>query len=182
MKALKYTLYTIVAVLAVVIGMAWYMGYFKPVTIIQKDAGTYVLVGREFTGTYSDAGKHILQVVNELKDKGISGKKSFGMYYDAPGTKSKDSYRSFVGNILEEKDYGQLTELRSMGFRTDSVAFSKALVAEFPLKNSLSYMVGPMKVYPAISSHENSGNCKSSYSMEVYDVPAGKIVFIMPCN
>lgn len=84
-----------------------------------------------------------------------------------------------MGNILEEKDFSRISELKSAGFKVDSVPIAKSVVSEFPLKNALSYMVGPVKVYPVLSKYMSEKRYKSTLSLEIYDMPNKKITFIM---
>jgi hypothetical protein len=56
------------------------------------------------------------------------------------------------------------------------------VVAEFPLKTSLSYMVGAMKAYPVLSKYIAEKNYKVTSSLEVYDMSAKRIKYIMQYN
>lgn len=182
MKTIKVSLYIIIALLSIIILFTWYIGYFRHIAVSEKTEGGYTLVGLEFSGPYSEAGKNIMNVNDKLEKIGINSVKGFGIYYDAPNSIPSEKYRSFVGNILEEKDYKRIAELKSAGFKVDSVPYTNSIVTEFPLKNFLSYMVGPMKVYPVISEYTNAKGCKTSFALEIYDTPNKKIVYIMPCT
>jgi hypothetical protein len=53
------------------------------------------------------------------------------------------------------------------------------MVVEFPLKNSLSYMIGPMKVYPVIAKYMKDKGYNNEVPMvELYDMMAKKIYYI----
>jgi hypothetical protein len=176
---MKTILLIIASILIVVLVFAWYIGYFTSITPEERIEGGYTVAGLEVTGPYSKSGKSMQEVMEKLKNLGVECTKSFGIYYDDPKTTPADKCRSFVGGILEEKDLGKLSELKTSGLKVDSVARVESVVAEFPLKNSFSYMIGPMKAYPAISKYLEEKKYKVSLSLEVYDPFAKKITYIM---
>lgn len=179
MKTLKIILITLASLFFIILLCGWYIGFFKNIEPTEKQEGGYTAAGMEFTGPYSKAGKYIMDVDNKLKAMGIACEKGFGIYYDDPKAVPAEKCRSFVGNILEEKDFNRIPELKSAGFRIDSIPRAKAVIAEFPIKNTLSYMFGPMKVYPALSKYMSEKGYKCALSLEVYDTPNKKIIFIM---
>ena len=69
--------------------------------------------------------------------------------------------------------------LKSEGFKVDSVPKGNAVVVELPIKNNISYMIGPIQAYPAISKYMQAKGYKPKLSLEVYDVPVKKIYYIM---
>jgi len=53
------------------------------------------------------------------------------------------------------------------------------IVVEFPLKNTISYIIGPMKVYPLIAKYIKEKGYANQVSMiELYDMVAKKIYYI----
>lgn len=179
MRILRIVLTFAASLLIIALLIAWYVGFFNEVKIEEKKEGGYKVVGMEFTGPYSKVGRLMTDVDKKLKDMGIESTRGFGIYYDDPKVIPSEKCRSFAGNILEEKYFDKAQELESSGFRVDSVPIKNAVVAEFPIKNSLSYMIGPMKVYPAFSEYLNKKGYKPDLSMEVYDIPNKKIIYIM---
>ena len=179
MKALKIILTTLSAIIIILLLFGWYIGFFKSIIVEEKEEGGYKVVGMEITGPYSKVGKSMMDIDKKLKDSGIICTKGFGIYYDDPKIIPAEKCRSFVGNILEEKDFSRISELKSAGFKVDSVPIAKSVVSEFPLKNALSYMVGPVKVYPVLSKYMSEKRYKSTLSLEIYDMPNKKITFIM---
>lgn len=158
---------------------AWYLGVFSSLNIEDKTEGGFTAAGLEFTGPYSKAGKHMKEVDEKLKNAGITSLRGFGIYYDDPKTTPPEKCRSFIGTVLEEKELDKISRLRSVGFKVDSIPLSEAVVTTFPAKSSLSYMIGPMKVYPAMSKYLEKKKYKVTRSLEVYDMPAKKITYIM---
>jgi hypothetical protein len=179
MKIIKITL-IIIAVLALIFMLSgWYMGYFSLINIEEKEEGGYKIIGVNVTGPYSNVAKDMEQVSKQLKDMGVVSTKGFGIYYDDPKMVPAEKCRSFVGNIIEEKDFKLVSEFKPEGLKIDSILKAKSVVAEFPIKNSLSFMIGPMKVYPALSNYMRGKGYTSVLSVEIYDIPNKKIMFMM---
>lgn len=179
MRILK-NIFVVIAVLVVIaLLFGWYIGFFNKVNTNEMIEGGYKVVGIEVTGPYSKVGKSLMSVNKKLNDMGIVSTKGFGIYYDDPKTVPPEKCRSFVGNILEEKDLNKISELKSAGFRIDSIPKTTTVVAEFPLKNSISYMVGAMKVYPVLSKYIEEKGYKATMTVEIYDPVNKKIIFMM---
>lgn len=55
-----------------------------------------------------------------------------------------------------------------------------SMVAEFPIKNSVSYMAGVIKVYPALKKYMIAKGYSSEVPvMELYDMVAKKIYYVI---
>jgi hypothetical protein len=179
MRLIKIVLTVLAVIIIIVLFFGWYIGFFNPVKVEEKQAGGYLVVGTDVTGPYSKVGKSIMEVDDKLKKTGITSTQAFGIYYDDPDLVPAEKCRSFVGDIVEEKDRTRFDDLKAAGFRIDSVPLAPTAIAEFPMKNSMSYMVGPMKIYPILSKHMKENGFKVSLSMEIYDNVNGKIIFMM---
>lgn len=179
MKRSMGVLVVVLLVITLLLLLVGYIGLFTTIKIEEKTVGGYKLAGKEFVGPYSKVGKLIMDVDKKLKDIGVISTKGFGIYYDDPKNVPADSCRSFVGNVLEEKDQGRMDELALKGFKIDSIPFKNSIVAYFPIKTRLSYMIGPMKVYPEFSKYINEKGYKVTRSIEIYNIPDKQIEFIM---
>ena len=179
MKALKITFITIGIIIILAVVSLWYVGFFTKINIQEKEAGGYVLAGEEIIGSYSKVGPVIMKVDKKLKDMGLSSTKGFGIYYDNPKTTPQAQRRSYVGNIIETKDLDKIEVIKTQGLKVDSVPLAKSLVVEFPIRNQLSYMIGPMRAYPKLMKYAENKGFKIKLAMEVYDIPSKQIIFIM---
>ena len=179
MKFIKITLVIISLILVLVIGFFWQMGYFESVQVQEKQEGGYLMAGIDVVGPYSDAGRHISKVDYKLKALGINSGNSIGIYYDDPKTTPKDKYHSFVGNIINVTDIDLLEKIKLNGLKIDSIPKKKALIIEFPIKNTMSYMIGPMKAYPIFTKYVLEKNIKPTLTFEIYDMEANIITFVM---
>lgn len=173
---MKKTLWILGVLALIVIGFLWYIGVFATIKVEEKTEGGYTVAGVEVVGPYSKAGQHIGEVANKLKEVGVLSTKGFGIYYDDPKNTPQEKCRSLVGFIIEQRD---IDKIKSTGLKVDSVPSAKAVVAEFPLRNMLSYMIGPVKVYPEISGYMSEKKYKPVLSFEIYDSDEKKIIFAM---
>jgi hypothetical protein len=182
MKALKILLTVILVMVIIFFAFSWWIGAFTTINLQDKQSDSYVIVGSDYVGDYSKVSETMMQVDKKLKDLGINCKRGFGIYYDNPKNTPKEKCRSFVGNIIEEKDFAKLAVIKDAGLKVDSVGEKNSLIIEFPFKNKLSYMVGPLKAYPALMKHADQNHYKASLIMEVYDMPQKMILYIMQYN
>lgn len=156
-----------------------YIGLFSTPKATETVIGPYTYVYEEFVGEYKKSGPVFDKVYYTLRDKGISTTLGLGVYFDDPAVVPADKLRSHCGVVLEEKDLDKLTDLKKR-FKAGQFSRSKRLVVEFPIKNGLSYMVGPMKCYPVLMRYaKEKGYKPDALSFEVYDETAGRILFVM---
>lgn len=179
---MKFFLYVIALVLLVFLSFLWYIGVFSSVKVEEKLEGGYVIAGIDFVGSYSKTGPEFEKVDKIIKDMGIECTKGLGIYFDNPEKVEAEKCRSFISNVIEEKDLDKIDILKEKGLKIDTIAKCNSLVVEIPIRCSFSYMVGPMKAYPAISKHIGDKECKDALVYELYDMPAHKAYYIMQCN
>lgn len=179
---MKRTLIVLAAAVILLAGMGaaylGYMGAFNALTIEEKMIGPYQLVYENHVGNYKDTGKVHDKVYTSLKQDGIETYKGFGIYFDDPNQVDPEKCRSRIGVILEKKDYNKLWKARQK-FKTTWYAKKKCMVVEFPIKNSLSYIIGVMKAYPVLMKYAADKKYKMNPPMEIYDIPAKKTLYII---
>ncbi len=179
MKALKIVLVVTLSIALIILGVLAWGGLFRKITVVEKDAGGYIVVGTDFTGEYSQVMKPMMVVDSILRSKGIICEMGFGIYYDDPKQVAKDKCRSFVGNIISGKDFDKLMLIKELGLKLDTIEVKKSIFIEFPSPNSLSYMIGPAKVYPAFTEYMKTHTIKPMLSVEIYDMPNKMTYYIM---
>ena len=179
MKALKIVFIIFSILVIFILSALWYVGFLTKVPIEDKQAGGYIVAGEEFIGPYSKVGPTMNKVDSVLRIMNINCAQSFGIYYSNPNETPKEQCRSFVGNIIEPKDTGRIIAIKDKGLKVDTISSGQALVVEFPYKDKFSFMVGPLKVYPAFTKYMKEKNYKTTQSLEVYDIPNKKILYIM---
>lgn len=180
MTAIKIILIVLLVIIVGIILFLNYVGFFSKIVIKEKEMGPYVLVYEEHKGDYKGTQKIQDNIYYSLLNKyGIETFKGFGAYYDDPKKVPKQELRSIAGCILEESDYNSIEKLKENNFKVTERSKQESIVVEFPFKNSFSVFVGIMKVYPEINKFVEKNGLKQKEIMEIYDVPAKKIIYIM---
>lgn len=181
MKAFEWILGILIALALAVAGYLWYLGMFSYVPVTERQMGPYVFAYQEHTGPYSGTMKVFEAVDRILADAGVKAEKGIGVYFDNPSQVPAEKLRSWCGSVIEEADSGKIPALSK---RLSIGSFPKAncIVVEFPIKGGMSFMAGPVKVYPLISKYMLEKGYKGGESYELYDMPAKKIYFIMPAR
>jgi hypothetical protein len=163
--------------LAAFLGLCSFAGVFDKADVAVSVAGPYNLVYREHIGPYKGVRVALVDVYRFLTEKrSLTPKKGFAIFYDNPRKKKQDELRSIGGYLTDSLLTGVPAPYAVQVFpKTASIA------GTFPLRSFMSPMTGPMKFYPkmiallAQEKRELAGPV-----MEIYDVPARKIVYIAP--
>lgn len=177
MKILKWFLIVLVILAVIIVGGLAYLGVFSKLKVTEQKVGPYLLVYKEFVGPYSAVGKVIKEVWVSCSQAGIKTTKCFGIYLSDPKTTDWDKQRCELGCIVEPKDLKKVKAL-TKNFKTKTWTIANCLTTEFPIKNDYSYMIGPMKAYPELTKTLTAKKAKLETCMEIYDLPATKILFI----
>lgn len=176
---MKIILMLFFVVLLVAMLFMFYMGFFSKVSITEKKMGPYTYAYIQHTGPYSEVGVPMLELYNKMKEAGFNSTDGIGIYYDDPKKTSKEELRSDVGSIISDEDFGKI-EINKDTINFATMEEKIYLTAEFPIKNKLSYMFGPMKIHPAFTKFlEEQGKAVSSKGIEYYDMVNKKIIFMM---
>ncbi|MDD5457395.1 MAG: GyrI-like domain-containing protein [Candidatus Margulisbacteria bacterium] len=175
MKALRMLL-TVIAVLFILYFLVLaYHGMFGKVKVTEKQMGPFTIVYESYTGDYKNTGKIFMKVYKDLEKVGIKTINSIGIYYDNPDLVAKDKLRSDLGCVLEEKDLAKAEELKTK-FKVMVIEKKDAVVAEFPLKSPLSFMLAPIKAYPVLEKYLQDKNLQPVRMYEFYDMKNKKIL------
>ncbi|MBU1121458.1 MAG: GyrI-like domain-containing protein [Candidatus Omnitrophota bacterium] len=175
--------FTVISIVLVVLigGFLFYQGIFSPVKLREQVVGGYWLVYQGHIGPYEKVGPVIKKICQSLSDDKVETKVSFGLYYDNPAKVEKSKLKSEVGAILDEKYYDRIDDLRSK-YNIKQIKKRNSLVAEFPIRNNLSYMIGHMKVYPAMEKYCKEKNIDiesitNGFGLEIYDMKNKKTTY-----
>ncbi|HBE01926.1 MAG: hypothetical protein A2096_08290 [Spirochaetes bacterium GWF1_41_5] len=169
---------TVVIIAAAILVFLASLGYFRKVEVVERRTGPYSYVYREFKGPYMNTKTVFDEVYKIVKAEGCNPEKGIGIYFDDPAKVPAAELRSKCGCIIEGADLAKLPVLKEK-LAFDELKEADSLVVEFPIKNAMSYMIGPMKAYPAISKAALEKKYKfTDVGVEIYDEPAKKIYFI----
>ncbi len=167
-----------IAIVLIVVFL-FYMGTFTQVSIKEQEKGPYTFSYVEHVGPYHEVGKVMMALDSKMRDLGFNSTDGLGIYYDDPKKTPKDKRRSEVGSIITADDMDKI-EANSGKLDFKTIEKKNYLVSEFPIKNMLSYMLGPMKIYPAFAKYlEEKRISVPNKGLELYDMTNKKIVFMM---
>jgi hypothetical protein len=155
-------------------------GLFTTITISEEEVGPYTIAYEYHVGSYYKVGPVMDGVYEDLKQMGIETNRGVGLYYDNPDDVPSEKLRSEVGSILEASDLDKIDQIKNE-LSTREIPRQRALVAQFPIKNMLSYMLAPAKVYKEMNLlWQQQSYPMSEYTIEIYDIPNKVITYIMP--
>jgi len=167
---------------AVILFTLLFHDFFNKPKIEEKEVGPFKAVVKRFIGSYYKVGPTMTEVDGYLRKIGLSSTKGIGIYYDNPGKTSQDKLRSDVGDIIGQVGEPVIKKIRQK-YEVKEIERQKAAVVTYPIKSFLSYMLGPMKVYPAIDEYfRKNGYSNYSFAIEIYDIANKKILYMMPVS
>lgn len=176
-KALIILSGAVAAILAGAIGFLAYMGWFGPMPVAERAMGPYTLVYESFTGPYQETGPVFDRIYKQMQQEGIPATQGLGIYYDDPRRVPKDKLRSDCGVVLPADSLARTEELEAK-YTVKALEKKPSLVTEFPVRNSMSYLFGPMKAYPALMRYAARTGKKITMTYELYDESAKRIHFV----
>jgi hypothetical protein len=155
-----------------------YLGGFDKLEIQEQAIGPYTMAYVEFVGEYSKIGPSMDKVYMALSGVGILSYTGIGIYYDDPEVIAAENLRSDIGAIIDTNDIPKLDNLNDIKVKT--IPQKQSVLIAFPLKSSVSYMAGVIKVYPALKRYiqENGFNAQVPV-IELYGMAAKQIYYIV---
>ncbi len=139
--------------------------------------GPYTIAYVNFVGNYGKVWPSMTKVYEILSGAGIISYTGVGIYYDDPAVISWELLRSDIGAIIDPQDTNKLFDNKDIQIKT--LTAGNKIVVEFPLKNTFSSMIGPMRVYPVMTKYmEENGYTNEIPMIELYDMQAKKIYYI----
>lgn len=178
MKPLHIALGIVFALLVVVLTAAAWLGAFRSVAVERRSVGPFALVYAEQRGHYRQTGGTVDGVMAALREAGIQPGRGFGIFYDDPAKVKEAELRSEAGAVVDAADVRRLGGLRKR-FKVRTFAKQDCLVAAFPMRHSLSMLLGVMKAYPKLASAAKEHGVTPTRSLELYD-PGRSIEYVMP--
>lgn len=179
-KVFTIILIVVCALAGLLLAVLAYSGMFRKVEVVEQDIEAMTIVYKEHRGQYYEVGPTMDEVYDGLMEMGIETYKGVGIYYGDPDEVAPEDLHSDVGSILEEGDLDKVEQIKEK-FSVTEIPAQKALVVKFPMNTMLSYMIAPMRVYPAFSEYlEARGIPEPETGIEIYDVPNKESLYVMP--
>ena len=180
MKSIQWIGATVALLALAFTGFLAYMGLLGSLEVREEIQGPFTLAYEDFKGPYSQTGPVFQKVYDRLKKDGIETHRGIGIYFDDPHSVPESDLRSQCGSIIEADQMESFQKVAdSYSIRT--LPEQNSLTVQLPIRNSLSYMFGPMKAYPALTeeARKRSLNLKSP-PYELYDMKEGVILYVLP--
>ncbi len=177
----KIILFILGGLVLLILLAAFYFSLFSSVNISEKNTGGEILVYQERVGSYQQSGPALAKIFSDLKNNfGINCQIGLGIFYDNPQRVAAEKLRSDLACVLPGGDAGKLEKLQSSpSFKVKRNPVIKNVVARFPYRNPLSYVLGVIKVYPKISNYLVKHNYQPAPAVEVYNPQGGYIEYRM---
>lgn len=160
-------------------GLLAYLGMFSTVAVVEKEMGPYTMVYESFVGPYAQSGQVFERLYKSLKADGIEAEDGIGIYYDDPRKVPANQLRSDCACVLTPD---QVVKAQSLGpkYRFKTIERSASLVVEFPIRNAMSYMIAPMKTYPALAQAAKAKGYTTGAPYEYYTMKAKQMFVAVP--
>lgn len=174
---MKIILGILIAIVVICIGGYAYYGGFQSIAFTFKEQGGEVLVYEEVIGDYKQSAEYTNKIYYKLlEEDGIETTKGFGLYLDNPKEVETSELRSEIGCIIDNPDSTLIAKL-SEKYKVKVFPKGNYAFTEFPMKGKLSFLIGIMKVYPALEKFCEEHDIHGGAVMEIYDVPNQKIIY-----
>jgi hypothetical protein len=161
-------------------GLSYYAGILDKIDVSLADAGPYNLIYRQHKGPYGGVRAVVYDVSRYLSEKrAIAPRTGFAVFYDnvrRQRMKKQEELRSIAGYVTDSL----LADVPAP-YAAGVFPKTQSILGVFPFRSFMSPMTGPMKFYPKMAEiliqkkREAAGPV-----MEIYDVPARKILYIAP--
>ena len=167
---MKIFLLIVLAVVALLLIFAIYMGAFRTITITEQDKGPFTLVYREIAaGELNKVGSITTALDTLLQQAAITSRQPLGVYYpDGTGE---------IGFAVEHATPAQLATLAAQA-TVRIIPAQRCMVTEFPWRNRGSFLVGFVKVDPALSAWREAHGYKKVEALAMND--GRTIVYMQP--
>ncbi len=178
---MRKLIYTIVVLIILFLLVAGYMGCLSNYEVTEQEMGPYAVAYKEYVGPYTQVASTMDEVYQALLSEEITDQVGFGIYLDNPAIVDKDKLRSEVGSIINDADIQKLSTTTE-DYMVKTLPKTKSIVAEFPYKNMLSFMLAPVKMYRVLEEYMIANEIEWTEdmpAMEIYDIENNKIVFVV---
>ncbi|PWU22244.1 MAG: AraC family transcriptional regulator [Bdellovibrio sp.] len=163
----KILLFTLAIIAAGLGYLAFYVGYFKPVTLSETDAGPFSALAADHRGAYHKMAPVISEIEKWAQGHGLKCRLTFGQYFDDPDSVEEARLRSRGGCFLDN------------GETPPSAPWPEGLaLIEIPRRHFVTAAfegspgIGPLRVYPALGNYVKEKKLQSTGEgvIEVYEV------------
>ncbi len=159
MTWLRRAAYLGLVLIALVLVGATYLGVFSRIEIEEREVGPYSLVYREMQGTdLQQVGAITSGLESLLEQNGVTARRPFDIFYP------KDARPNEIGFVFTARlaDETRVRLASVQGVLLRELPRQRALVTRFPWRSRLSFLVGYMKVDPALRAYRQKAGYKDA--------------------
>ena len=157
-------------------------GLFVKPNVTQKIMSEIFFVYQDHVGPYQETGKIQDEIYEYLiTTYQVETTKGIGIYYDNPQKVPKEQLRSKAGCIIPQTEIEKLSKL-SPKYKTMTLKEQEMVYSDFPFRNKFSIFLGIIKVYPLMQKYCTENGYIFRESIEIYDMPGKKILYLMPID
>ena len=132
-------------------GLLAYLGAFRSVTISESEEGPFYFVYREMKGNDPRmVGEITTSLDAELRSAGVAESRPFDIFQP-----SEANLPNEIGFVVSESDFARVEAERHAALKR-VIARQKYMRTTFPFRNRLSFLVGFVKVDPALKAHRST--------------------------
>lgn len=154
-----------------------HLGFFDKVIIEESEVGPFMMIAENFVGPFQNTAPVMKKIYDSLTEDGIENTVGFGIYYDNPKETTPEKLRSIVGSVLSKESEFEIDSLREK-YKIIQYPKSISVSAKIPLRSKLSYMIGPMRVYPKLGKYIEEKGKDICPALELYDMENKTISYI----
>jgi len=167
---MKLLLGVLLALTIVILGGASYMGAFQRIAITEKDEGPFTFVYRDIAAEETHKVGEITTSLNALlESRGVAQRKPLDIFFP--------DGRGEIGFAVEGASNEQLDALATQS-KVREVPAQHCMVTEFPWRNPASFIVGYLKVDPALAAYRAAHGYKKVEALALND--GNTIVYMQP--
>lgn len=157
-----------ILIILIIIAYLVYMGAFLPLGLEEKEVGPFHFLYKEVNGKdFGLVGKTTSEIAELLKQYNFSNQRPLQVFFP-----DEDKRPAEVGFVVNEKT----NDLQNIKFKT--IPTTLCITTSFPWRNSFSFILGFMKVDPALRNYRNSKQYKKTEAMVILENET--IVYMQP--
>jgi hypothetical protein len=144
---------------AVLVVYLMYLGALRSVQIVEREEGPFLFIYREVPGTdQRRIGKATTELHADLESAGVRTMRPFDLF------QPQDSkLPNQIGFVIPESDSAKLVSLKGAIQRT--IPRQRYMATDFPFRNRLSFIVGYIKVNPALAKYRSEKSYGPTYAI-----------------
>lgn len=172
----------IVIVVLLMAGLYGWLGGFAPVKPEKGHRAASDIYYMAYQGPYGSLGKVWAGFAAQIEEAGLPECDALGLYLDPPETPPEET-RSVLACHMDRLT-AQERQVAAEKFAVFTLPRMEVLYADFPFRNDLSYIVGPVKVYPVLSASLEKSGITPPLTIEEYGPETGRetLRFVLPVD